>query len=164
MLLRFTAIALLAGSASACSGGPAGNETPRAEGNPDGEAAASAPNVEGWKTDWSKRTIDLGELIRGIGASDPRDLIPPLDDPKFESVAQASEWLADREPVAMLELDGAVRAYPLRILTWHEIVNDEVAGTPVAVTYCPLCNSAVGFDRRVDGQTLRFGVSGTATS
>ncbi len=62
--------------------------------------------------------------------------------------------------MALLELNGETRAYPLRILTWHEIVNDQVGGTPVAVTYCPLCNSAVGFDRRVDGQTLRFGVSG----
>ncbi len=53
-----------------------------------------------------------------------------------------------------------MRAYPLQILTWHEIVNDVVGGTPVAVTFCPLCNSSIVFDRAVLGETLRFGVSG----
>ena len=152
--------------AAACSGG--GDDTPSGTASPPGNAGETpvtgtpedAPDVVGWNTDWSKTTIDLSELIRGIGSSDPRDAIPPLDDPKFESVDDASQWLDGREPVAFLELDGEARAYPLRILTWHELVNDEVAGVPVAVTYCPLCNSAVGFDRRVDGETLRFGVSG----
>src|SRR3990172_6396062 len=163
MLLRCLAISVLGAFIYSCSGGSADTEAP-ASGEPEADRTSgkpdNAPDVEGWATDWSKRTIDLSELIRGIGASDPRDIIPPLDDPKYESVAQASEWLDDREPVAMLELDGAARAYPLRILTWHEIINDEVAGTPVAVTYCPLCNSAVGFNRTVDGQVLRFGTSG----
>ena len=160
MLVRCLLIALLGAFVSACSGGTADGDAPDAKGDSDPEVPAAEPEVEGWKTDWSKSTIDLGELIRGIGASDPRDVIPPLDNPNFEGVSRASEWLEDPEPVAMLELDGAVRAYPLRILTWHEIVNDEIAGTPVAVTYCPLCNSAVGFERRVNGQTLTFGVSG----
>jgi hypothetical protein len=153
--------------AAACSGDYSGAErsdaptTTAGDGEtPLAEPPEDAPDVEGWKTDWSKSTIDLSELTRGIGSSDPRDAIPPLDDPAFESVADASQWLEGREPVAYLELAGEARAYPLRILTWHEIVNDEVAGTPVAVTYCPLCNSAVGFDRRADGQTLRLGVSG----
>jgi hypothetical protein len=163
MLLRLLAIALLSALVSACLGGSADSDAPGA-GDPvidrSSEVPADAPNVEGWNTDWSKRTIELSELIRGINLSDPRDVIPPLDDPKYETVAQASEWLDDREPVAMLELEGQARAYPLRILTWHEIVNDELAGTSIAVTYCPLCNSAVGLDRRVNGQMLRFGVSG----
>jgi hypothetical protein len=122
----------------------------------------SVPLVaRGWPTDWSKRSIDLNELLAGIrGVSDSRDAIPPIDDPRFESVEDADQWLEDREPVALLELNGEARAYPLRILTWHEIVNDVVAGTAVAVTFCPLCNSAVGFNRTVDGQALRFGVSG----
>jgi hypothetical protein len=142
-----------------CSGGTADSDAPGEQGDSD-QVPAGVPEVEGWKTDWSQSTIDLTELIRGIGAPDPRDVIPPLDDPKYETVAGASQWLDDREPVAVLELNGLARAYPLRILTWHEIVNDEIAATPVAVTYCPLCNSAVGFDRRVNGQTLTFGVSG----
>jgi hypothetical protein len=149
--------------AAACGGGYSDRST---SGAADGATAGAAevpddaPDVSGWKTDWSKSTIDLSELIRGIGASDPRDVITPLDEPAFESVDAASEWLEGREPVALLELGGEARAYPLRILTWHEIVNDQVAGVPVAITYCPLCNSAVGFDRRVAGETLRFGVSG----
>ena len=153
--------------AAACSGGGDGqepDETATAAGaateSPSREARPGAPDVTGWNTDWSRSTIDLSELIRGIGSADPRDVIMPLDDPAFESTGEAAGWLDDREPVALLELSGVARAYPLRILTWHEIVNDDVAGVPVAVTYCPLCNSAIGFDRRVDGETLRLGVSG----
>jgi hypothetical protein len=88
------------------------------------------------------------------------DSIPSIDDPKFLSPEKAARWLADREPVVALELGGQARAYPAQILTWHEIVNDEVAGRSVAITYCPLCNSAVAFDREVDGRTLEFGTSG----
>ncbi|HEV8572819.1 MAG TPA: DUF3179 domain-containing protein [Actinomycetota bacterium] len=88
------------------------------------------------------------------------DSIPSIDDPKFVAPAEASRWLADREPVVSLDLGGQDRAYPAQILTWHEIVNDVVGREPVAVTYCPLCNSAVAFSRDVDGRTLEFGVSG----
>jgi hypothetical protein len=90
----------------------------------------------------------------------PPDSIPSIDDPKFVEPGEASRWLADREPVVSLELGDEARAYPAQILTWHEIVNDVVGGRPVAVTYCPLCNSAVAFSREVDGRTLEFGVSG----
>jgi hypothetical protein len=168
MAVALLAMYLLA-AGLACTGGTGGTAGPPDTGatrSPDaGTPAAPAtpqgiPAVTGWRTDWNKRSIDLRELIPGIGASDPRDVIPPLDDPKFETVDQASEWLAGREPVALLELGGEARAYPLRILTWHEIVNDEVAGEPVAVTFCPLCNSAAGFRRTVGGQVLRFGTSG----
>ncbi len=159
MLLRCLAIALVGTFLSACSGRAAEDDASSPD-DSTARAPAGAPSVKGWNTDWTKSTIALSELIRGIDAPDPREVIPALDNPKFESVAQASGWLDDREPVAVLELGGPSRAYPLRILTWHEIVNDEIAGIPVAVTYCPLCNSAVGFERRVDGQTLRFGVSG----
>ena len=68
--------------------------------------------------------------------------------------------LADTEPVVRRIINGKARAYPLRILTWHEIVNDELGGVPVAVTYCPLCNSAIIFDRRLDGKVLDFGTTG----
>jgi hypothetical protein len=117
--------------------------------------------VEIWRTDWTKRTIDsLDELLIGIPIFDPRDAIKPIDDPKFESVAEADDWLVDREPGLLLELNGEARFYPLSILTRHEIVNDVVGDLPVAITYCPLCNTGIAFDRRVEGQTLRFGVSG----
>jgi len=88
------------------------------------------------------------------------DSIPSIDHPRFVAPDEAARWLADREPVVSLDLGGEARAYPAQILTWHEIVNDVVGGIPVAVTYCPLCNSAVTFRRQVGGRTLEFGVSG----
>ncbi|MBY6200472.1 DUF3179 domain-containing protein [Maritalea mobilis] len=108
-------------------------------------------------TDFDNAIVDLSE-IRSGGV--PRDGIPALDDPAMIP-AQAEDRLGDAEPVLTLALGNATpRAYPLRYLTWHEIVNDEVAGQPVAVTFCPLCNTALVFDRRVGGRTLSFGVSG----
>lgn len=115
--------------------------------------------AERWETDFSNTVIDLDELQVGIPARDPRDLIPPIDDPVFIPVAEAG-WIEDREPGILLDVDGDARFYPLSVLTRHEIVNDTVGDRPVAVTYCPLCNTAVTFDRRVDGDVLRFGVSG----
>jgi cytochrome c biogenesis protein CcdA/thiol-disulfide isomerase/thioredoxin len=113
-----------------------------------------------WATDFGRRTIDLDELTPGLQAADPRDLIPPLDDPTYESAGDAGDWLADREPGVLFEVDGDARFFPLRVLTFHEVVNTTVGGQPVVVTFCPLCNTAVVFDPRVDGETLRFGVSG----
>ncbi|MFC6787490.1 DUF3179 domain-containing protein [Halobaculum halobium] len=88
----------------------------------------------------------------------PRDAIPSVDDPTFVAVADGE--LDPDEEVIALEIDGEARAYPVRYLHYHEIVNDEIAGRPVAVTWCPLCGSAVVYDRVVDGRTLEFGVSG----
>jgi hypothetical protein len=88
------------------------------------------------------------------------DAIPAIDDPVFEP-AFSVDWLDDREAVLVLQLDAEPRAYPIQVLMWHEIVNDEVGGRPVAVTYCPLCNSGVAFDRTVDERTLDFGTSGS---
>jgi hypothetical protein len=105
--------------------------------------------------------IDLDEVVAG---GPPPDGIPPIDDPRFETVTQARSWLEDDSPVMVVEIDDDVRAYPLAILTWHEIVNDEIADVPVVVTYCPLCNSALAFERtlRTDGgeTVLDFGTSG----
>lgn len=124
-------------------------------------AFGAIAGTSGWTTDWTTSSIDLGELTPGLaGLNDMRDGIRPVDDPTFEAVDSAATWLEDREPVVLLSLEGAARAYPLGLLISHEIINDEIGDTPVAITYCPLCNSAVGFDRRVDGRTLRFGVSG----
>lgn len=109
------------------------------------------------ETDFCRHTVPLDEIISG---GPPPDGIPPIDNPQFETIEQASEWLQPQSPVIAFELNGDARAYVLSILTRHEIANDVVAGVPVAVTFCPLCNSAVVFDRRVDGQVYRFGVSG----
>lgn len=114
-------------------------------------------DTEGWKTDFSKHSVPLGEFVSG---GPPRDGIPPIDEPKFVSVERAAESLAEREPVMVVEVEGRARGYPLQILVWHEIVNDLFAGRPIAVTYCPLCNSSLVFDRTVDGRTLRFGTTG----
>ena len=110
-----------------------------------------------WETDFSKRSVPYSEIFSG---GVPRDGIPPIDDPKFVTVEEADDWLEEKEPVIALEIDGAAKAYPLQILTWHEIVNDTLAGVPVAATFCPLCNSAIAFDRRLDGEVYDFGVSG----
>lgn len=111
---------------------------------------------EGWKTDFSKSSVPFDEMISG---GPPRDGIPSIDDPKFASAAEVAD-IADREPVIQFGLDGDTRAYPLRVLMWHEIANDIVGGTPVAVTYCPLCNAAIVFDRRINGRVLEFGTTG----
>ncbi len=115
--------------------------------------------TEPWPTDWTKRTVGLDEFQLGIGAVDPRDRIPPIDEPVFEPIASA-DWLDDREPGALVQFEGETRFYPLSILTRHEIVNDRFGEVPVVITFCPLCNTAISFDARVEGQTLRFGVSG----
>ncbi|MGH2710338.1 MAG: DUF3179 domain-containing protein [Actinomycetota bacterium] len=99
--------------------------------------------------------VDPGDVVDVL----PRDGIPSIDDPRFVVPGKAT-WLAGREPVVALDVDGDARAYPAQIMTRHEIVNDVVGGRPVAVTYCPLCNSALVFERTVEGRILEFGVSG----
>jgi hypothetical protein len=112
-----------------------------------------------WNTDFGNTIIDLNELLVGIPASDPRDAIPPIDGPQFEVVSN-SDWIDDREPGVLVEMGDDARFYPLSILTRHEIVNDQFGDMPLAVTYCPLCNTAMVFDRRFGNETLRLGVSG----
>lgn len=112
-----------------------------------------------WTTDFSKATVALDEILVGIPTSDPRDAIPPLDSPAFRPTSETT-WIGDREPGVFIEQEGDARFYPLSVMTRHEIVNDVVGGIPIAVTYCPLCNTAVSFDRRFEGETLRLGVSG----
>jgi hypothetical protein len=110
------------------------------------------------RTDFCQYQDGVFEEI--ISGGVPRDGIPPIDNPTFESINDASTWLQPQSPVIAFALNGTARAYPLAILTRHEIVNDVVDGEAVAVTFCPLCNSAVVFERTLDGQILRFGVSG----
>lgn len=101
--------------------------------------------------------VDPDEIRSG---GPPPDGIPSIDEPKF--VRQCSvDWLTTSEPVLSMEVEGEARAYPLQIMTWHELVNDTVAGVPVTVSYCPLCNSAIAYDRRVGDRVLDFGTSGS---
>ena len=101
--------------------------------------------------------VPPGEIISG---GPPPDGIPPIDEPFFVEIETADAYLDDAEPVVVLEIDGDARAYPAQVLIWHEIVNDVVGGVPVAVTYCPLCNSAVSYERVVRGVETTFGTSG----
>lgn len=122
--------------------------------------AAAQPNVwknQGWaETDFSKHSVPFSEILSG---GPPKDGIPSIDDPQFRPASEIED-IADNEPVIRLELNGDIRAYPLRVLTWHEIVNDTVGGVPVAVTYCPLCNAALVFRRVVAGEPTSFGTTG----
>lgn len=119
--------------------------------------SVAASRNEWPKTDFSKRSVEMSEIMSG---GPPKDGIPAIDRPRFVAPAAAEAWLAGTEPVIALEIGGDARAYPLQILTYHEIVNDTVGGEPVAVTFCPLCNAAIAFERRAGGQTLDFGTTG----
>lgn len=120
-------------------------------------AARRLVGGEAWRTDFSRHSVPLEEIVSG---GPPKDGIPAIDRPRFESVREAGRWLNSRDPVMVVESGSVAKAYPLAILIWHEIVNDEVAGLPVAVTFCPLCNTALVFDRRLDGRLLDFGTTG----
>ena len=110
-----------------------------------------------WSTDFCNSIVDFAEILVG---NPTKDGIPSLTNPNMEPVSEAASWLSDRSPVIAVEIEGEARAYPQAILMWHEIANVEIAGVPVAVTFCPLCNSSITFDRRVDDEVLDFGVSG----
>jgi hypothetical protein len=112
--------------------------------------------AEGWKTDFAKREVPLVEFRSG---GPPKDGIPAIDSPRFLPVDEV-DFLRPNEPVIEVVVNGQARAYPIQILIWHEIVNDTIAGVPVAVTFCPLCNTALVFERRVQGDVLDFGTTG----
>ena len=121
-------------------------------------SAAFAQSSPEWPlTDFDTRSVELNEIMSG---GPPRDGIPPLDAPEFVSAGQAATWLKNDEPVVVFEHAGDARAYPLQILIYHEIANDVVGEKPVSVTFCPLCNASIVFDRVVDGVTLDFGTTG----
>jgi hypothetical protein len=122
----------------------------------DAEAVGDALRGERNNPSFPPPLIDPGEIRRG---GPPPDGIPPIDDPEFLSIDDV-DFLEDDEAVVLVEIDGDARAYPVQVLIWHEIVNDVIGGQPVSVTYCPLCNSAVAYDRRYGNRVLDFGTSG----
>ena len=165
-------------SASAPESPPASADTTAAEAQPEAPVAVMADkpvvevkpdpdyeqalksagiNTRGWETDFSLHTVPYDSIMSG---GPPRDGIPPIDAPTFVTFAEADEWLDPLEPVVSFEHEGDARAYPLQIMTWHEIVNDDVGGIPVVVTFCPLCNSAIVFHRELDGNVYTFGTTG----
>ena len=114
-------------------------------------------SMAGWLTDFSNRSVPLSEILQG-GPS--RDGIPAIGNPKFTTPKLADEWLVAQDPVIALEINGDARAYPLHIIMRHEIVNDAVGSVPVVVTFCPLCNSAIVFERTLEGVLYDFGTTG----
>ncbi len=122
-------------------------------------SAQAQLNVSTWQwpdTDFERTTVDLSEIRSG---GPGKDGIPAVDDPSFIPVND-EDRLSPREPVIALEIGSTPRAYPIRYFMVHEIVNDVVDGRPVAVTFCPLCNSAMVFEATVQGRALEFGVTG----
>lgn len=111
----------------------------------------------GWATDFTISSLPFDQII---GGGPPKDGIPAIDDPKFESIEAARGWIDGQAPVIALELDGEAKAYPMAIMTWHEITNDTIGGEPVVVTFCPLCNTALAFRATVDGTVHDFGTTG----
>lgn len=108
------------------------------------------------QNDFAGAKVKPEDLLQGCFG---QDCIPSIDNPKFESANNAT-WLSDDDMVFAIDYKGIQRAYPQRILNWHEIVNDTIASDPVAITFCPLCGSALAFERKVDGVITEFGVSG----
>ncbi|MBI2018586.1 DUF3179 domain-containing protein [Candidatus Daviesbacteria bacterium] len=108
------------------------------------------------QNDFKGAKIKKEDLLQGCFG---QDCIPSIDNPRFESMNDAT-WLRDEDIVFAIDYKGVQRAYPQRILNWHEIVNDTIASDPVAVTFCPLCGSALAFERKVDGIITELGVSG----
>ena len=138
------------------SRGPDGTKRP-------GSSAAAPPDVpppgaeREFETDFGKHSVSYEEILSG---GPPKDGIPAIDEPRFVGVEEAGEWLEPREPVILLQVGDQARAYPIQVITWHEIVNDRVDGTPVVVTFCPLCNTAIAFESTRDGRELTFGTTG----
>ncbi len=121
-------------------------------------AAQGLPfDVSGWKTNFKKFSVPLSDIRSG---GPPKNGIPSIDHPKFETVADAGKWLKPLEPVVVFERSGEAKAYPLQILIWHEIANDTVGGIPATVTFCPLCNTSITYDRRLEGKVYDFGTTG----
>jgi len=119
-----------------------------------GSTVASADSMNGFVLDGA--LIPEAEIFSG---GPPKDGIPSLDHPKFVKVAQA-HFLRDEDQVLALKRNGIAKAYPLRILNWHEIVNDRFGDEGVIITYCPLCGSGTASEAKVAGKFLQFGVSG----
>ena len=103
-------------------------------GTPDPVATTGGAPVlrASWATDFSRTSIDFSEIMTG---GPPKDGIPAIDSPEFETVVDGDVWLDDAEPVQVVDINGDVRAYPVQVMIWHELVNDTVGGEPVVITF-----------------------------
>ena len=164
-LILPSALFLVAGACSSNELAPATGEPA----TPGSTSVAFDKMFTDWpNTDFTKTTVDLGEVMRGCPV---RDCIPALDVEGAVEIPSSQGGharfapatavnFAPQLPVAVVTVGSVTKAFPLHILTWHEVINDRFGDVPVVVTYCPLCNTAISFDRRVEGRTLDFGVSG----
>ena len=114
-----------------------------------------------WRTDFSRVAADLSDAVV---VAEGRGPIPVIREPRHETIVQADEWLSHNEPVLAASAGGEARAYPLRLLLWHEAVNDWLGGSPLLVTYCPRCNSAAVFERTIGTLTPEFGAASVLRS
>lgn len=182
---RITAVVVLALVGTACTsgdavspGGTAADPTPSADSGAGGTLAEAPPCVPSDELPGGDvATATAGDRLLAIDTPGapvregfdpdrivdvlPPDAIRPIDEPCFDTVATAGRWLAPVSPVLHVEVNDDHRAYPLGIMTQHEIANDVVGGVPITVTYCPLCNSGLAFERELDGVVLSFGTSGS---
>jgi hypothetical protein len=101
--------------------------------------------------------VPYTEILSG---GPPKDGIPAITAPKYISVADADGWLRPNEPVIFVQVGSDARAFPIQILIWHEITDTAVGGVPLAVSFCPLCNTAIAYERTVGGRVLTFGTTG----
>jgi hypothetical protein len=108
------------------------------------------------QNDFTGAKIKPSDLVNGCPE---KDCIPAINAPKFVP-ADHVEWIATSDVIFVLEYKKTKKIYPQKILNWHEIVNDEVEGIPIVVSFCPLCGTAIAFERIVNGKTTKFGVSG----
>ena len=106
--------------------------------------------------DLTRHSVPLDQIVDG---GPGKDGIPAILSPRFVPAGEAT-FLQDADRVLGLTLGAEAKAYPIKILNWHEIVNDTVSGTAVVVTYCPLCGTGIAFDATVQGSLHTFGVSG----
>jgi hypothetical protein len=148
------ATACAAGTATAHRPGPAGVALPQIPASERQQVPSALYNPAG--PGLPRPLVNPANIV---GGGPPPDGIPAISHPRFLRAAQVN-FLSATEPVLALQIGADARAYPVEILIWHEIVNDTVGGVPVAVTYCPLCNSAIAYGRRVAGRVLSFGTSG----
>lgn len=140
-------------SPAAAPGGTSPVDRPAVGAFPEGPSALRTLDAE----EFPEPLIDVSQIISG---GPPPDGIPPIDDPTFLDVVDFVLMLPGEEAVVAVVINGDARAYPIRAMIWHEIVNDTVGGEPVSVTYCPLCNSAATYGRSIDGNITTFGTSG----
>ncbi len=160
-LIALVSVAAVSGCAAQTTTAPTAgtrpSPTPASSATPSPREDVPSALVDRVNPTFPAPLIDPKSIVSG---GPPPDGIPPIDHPTFLRAADV-DFVGDNEAVIAVEVNGESRAYPVQILIWHELVNDTVAGIPVTVSYCPLCNSAVAFDRRAGARVLDFGTSGS---